>query len=454
MEIRGTTKVLGIFGNPIRHTMSPFIHNTLSKELGIDAVYVPFGVESDICKAVAGAYAMGVSGLNVTVPYKQDVIPCLAEIDQAAAEIGAVNTLVWTEAGYKGYNTDMLGLTKAVQKEGIPIQDEEIVIIGAGGASRAVCYMCLREKAKRIYVLNRTLTKAAELAEDMNRLFNTEIVVPVSAENASAIPKGAYVMFQCTSLGLKENDGLLIQDDEFYDMAKAGYDLIYNPAQTPFMEELMKRGVPVSNGLSMLLYQGIIAYELWNGISVPDILCERVLCYMQQKLYGANIVLVGYMGSGKTTVGNLLCSKYQMKFVDTDQYIEEQQNMSISEIFRLFGEDAFRKLETEALEELSRTCFHTVISTGGGIVLKEENRKLLKKLGTVVFLEVSPDEVSRRLRGDTSRPLLAGDSEEEILQKIETMLAARLPYYQSAADHTVKADEKTPEEIAEEIHGI
>lgn len=451
MKIDGATGVLGIFGNPIRHTLSPDIHNMLSEELGINEIYVPFAVEDNIAAAVKGAYAMGIQGLNVTVPYKQDVMACLTEIDEAANDIGAVNTLVRTEKGYKGYNTDMSGLKIAVEKAGIPISGENIIIIGAGGASRAVCYMCLKESVKNIYLVNRTLEKAESLAKDMNDLFHTDQVIPIQADSVESIPKGTYVMFQCTSLGLHEGDGLLINNSAFYDMAKAGYDLIYNPAVTPFMREFMKRNIPVHNGLSMLLYQGVIAYELWNHITVDQVLCDRVMNRLKRKLYGENIILVGYMGSGKTTVGEKIAKEHHMKFLDTDRYIEEVQGMSINELFQQFGEESFRTLETEILQTLETSSYNTVISTGGGIVLKEENRKLLQKMGRVIFLDASSEEIFTRLHGDNTRPLLAGGSEEEIKHKIETMLERRMPYYMATANAVIQVDGRSVENIMSDI---
>ncbi|MDE7277063.1 MAG: shikimate dehydrogenase, partial [Lachnospiraceae bacterium] len=157
----GKTRLCGLIGNPVEHTMSPVIHNTLAEKCGHNLVYVPFLVEQGrIEEAVTGAYALNVLGMNVTVPYKSDVIGSLVEVDELASHIGAVNTLVRTEEGYKGYNTDMTGLYRAMTSEGIRIEGEEIVLLGAGGAARAVAYLCGAQKAAKVYLLNRTLEKA------------------------------------------------------------------------------------------------------------------------------------------------------------------------------------------------------------------------------------------------------------------------------------------------------
>ena len=449
--INGSTEVLGIIGNPIKHTMSPDIHNTLSDELGINAVYVPFHVEDGVKSAVEGAYRLNIKGLNVTVPHKQDVIDCLAEIDDAAEKIGAVNTLVRTENGYKGYNTDMSGLKRACFSEGINLKDENIIILGAGGASRAVCYMCLSEGAKKVYLINRTRDKAVSLSDEMNKYFDCSVIIPIAKDEYKEIPSGKYLMFQCTSLGLHDSDEMLISDKNFYDMAKAGVDLIYNPAVTPFMKELIKRNIPVFNGLKMLLYQGIEAYELWNEIKISDELTERILTKLRKKLYGDNIILVGYMGSGKSTVGKALAEKLSMEFIDTDAVIEERENTSINSIFENSGEESFRNMETALLKEFVNKKYNTVISTGGGMVLRSENISLMKKLGRVIYLKADAEEIYERVKSDTKRPLLKGDDCNEIKNRISDMIFRRTPYYETASDLTVDVTKKDVDAILEVI---
>jgi shikimate dehydrogenase len=143
-EINGKTETLGVIGNPIEHTLSPVIHNTLCELLGINAVYVPIHVEQDIDTAIKGLYASGIKRLNVTVPYKKDVMNSLVEIDELAEEIGAVNTLVPFAGGFKGYNTDMPGLKRALESKGVKLEGKKAILIGAGGAARAVCLMLIK----------------------------------------------------------------------------------------------------------------------------------------------------------------------------------------------------------------------------------------------------------------------------------------------------------------------
>lgn len=292
-------KYLGIFGNPIKHTLSPIIHDTISDRLSLNERYIPFEIEDDLGEYVKAAYEEGIVGLNITVPYKEKVIPYLSQIDEDAKKIGAVNTLVRTNDGYKGYNTDMEGLYKAVVESGMQIKDNEIIMLGAGGAARAVAYMCLKYGAKRVYIINRSSENVKKLAKDMNELAssmkNTEAetktskddkFIPLPADAYTEIPHGKYMFIQCTSVGLKEDDGLpLVSDEKFYRQASCAVDLIYNPAKTKFLSLMEENNVPYINGLKMLLYQGIIANELWNGISIDEKLSDEIFSALNKKLY-------------------------------------------------------------------------------------------------------------------------------------------------------------------------
>lgn len=272
MEINGMTRTCGLIGYPVEHTLSPVIHNTLAALTGQNLVYVPFPVEPGrIQDAVRGADALQILGLNVTVPYKSEVMDCLQEVDGLAQNIGAVNTLVRTVGGYKGYNTDMEGLYRAMVSEEIRIEDGQIILLGAGGAARAVAHLCALKGAKRVYLLNRTLEKAKQVAEEVNRTAGREVICPMVLEEYGRIPEGKYLAIQGTSVGLSPHDDeAVISDRAFYEKIHTGFDLIYNPWETRFMSLVEKYGGRAYNGLKMLLYQGIIAYELWNDIHVPE----------------------------------------------------------------------------------------------------------------------------------------------------------------------------------------
>lgn len=270
MEINGKTRVCGLLGNPVEHTLSPMIHNTLANILGHDMVYVPFLVEPGrVAEAVIGSLALNLLGLNVTVPYKSEVITSLQEMDDLARNIGAVNTLVRTEGGYKGYNTDMEGLYRAMTDEGIRIDGEQIILLGAGGAARAVAYLCAVKGADRVYMLNRTLGKAQTVAGEVNCTMGRDVIVPMNMEEYDKLPEGKFLAIQGTSVGLAPHvEDVVIADEAFYEKIHTGFDLIYSPWETRFMKMTKAHGGRAYNGLKMLLYQGIIAYELWNQVAV------------------------------------------------------------------------------------------------------------------------------------------------------------------------------------------
>ena len=285
IEIDGKTKICGLIGCPVEHTLSPLIHNTIAIHQGDNLVYVPFHVERDrVEDAIKGAYALNLKGLNVTVPHKSAVIPYLKELDPLAEKIGAVNTLVRVDGGYKGYNTDMTGLKRAMEKENIIIEGRDVILLGAGGASRAIAFMLVFQKAECIYILNRSLDKAQALADEVNRMMQTDIVKAVALDAYSDLPDKKFLCIQGTSVGLYPNcDSAVIEDAVFYEKLDAAVDIIYKPAETKFMKLCKSAGIKVCNGLGMLLYQGIDAYELWNGEHIDDVLCDEIYKMMREK---------------------------------------------------------------------------------------------------------------------------------------------------------------------------
>ncbi|MBE5941260.1 MAG: shikimate dehydrogenase [Lachnospiraceae bacterium] len=440
MEIQGNTRLIGLIGNPVEHTLSPVIHNGISKAVGIDSVYMPMKVtEQGLSKAIDGAYELNILGLNVTVPHKNAVMNQLVEIDDAALAIGAVNTLVRLEEkhGYKGYNTDMLGLRRQIIEDGIVLKNQVVVILGAGGAAKAVAYMCLLEEAKKVYILNRTIEKAQDIADTLDKKSdnNTEFI-PLPLSDYTHIEEENLIVFQSTSIGLAPHtDEVVIEDAAFYKKVVVGVDLIYNPANTKFMQLVEQYGGKAYNALKMLLYQAVIAYELWHDIKIPQDVIDDIYVALKRKVYPKkNIVLVGYMGSGKTTFGTALAKELGMEFVDADAYIVSKTGKSIPDIFAQDGEEAFRKIETDILKEFNETLSDTVLATGGGMPLRKENARLLKEIGTVLYLMASPKEIYDRVKGDTNRPLLQC---ENPYQKICDMIKQRHPIYSQCADEIV-----------------
>ena len=284
-DINGYTRTCGLIGNPVEHTLSPVIHNTLSMVLGKNLAYVPFHVETGRLEdAIKGAFALNLLGMNVTVPYKSDVIPYLTDIDPLAVNIGAVNTLVRTEKGYKGYNTDMPGLYRAMCEDGVKVRGEKVLILGAGGVARAVAMLLLDKGAKEAVILNRTVEKAQEVADEVNRLAGREFVKALPINAYDTLPEGErYLAIQATSVGMYPDcDAAVITDSAFYKKVHTGYDLIFNPPKTRFMELVEEQGGKACNGAKMLLYQGIIAFELWTDCEVEQWLADKVYERMQQ----------------------------------------------------------------------------------------------------------------------------------------------------------------------------
>ena len=229
-------------------------------------------------------------------------------------------------------------------------------------------------------------------------------------------------------------------------------DIVYTPSCTKFMKMVQAAGGKAINGLDMLLYQGLIAFELWNPeVKVDKDTIDRIREMILDHLHGNtrkhNVIFTGFMGAGKTSAGHFYADHYHMPFIDTDQEIEKEAGMAISQIFKEQGEEAFRKLETQCLEKLLRT---TVISVGGGLPLREENRELLKKLGLVVYLDVSPETVYKRIGADvSSRPMLHSD---DVPGRIRSLLNERRPLYLKAAHVAVDVNDRSLDAITEEIY--
>lgn len=296
--VNGKTAVCCVIGNPVEHTLSPVIHNTLAELTGINLVYVPFRVDNHrVRDAVLGADALNILGMNVTVPHKSEVIPYLTEIDREAALIGAVNTLVRLDdaeenmkcentapekARYKGYNTDLPGLYRAMFSEGIVIEGKQIILLGAGGVARAAAFLCALRGAEKVYMLNRSVEKAVRVAEEVNNAVGRECIVPMPLGDWKKLPDEKYLAIQGTMVGMApDTDRAVIEDEEFYRKIHTGYDLVYRPAETKFMKLVKQSGGEAYNGLKMLLYQGIEAYELWNRIPISEEQAE--ICYQQMK---------------------------------------------------------------------------------------------------------------------------------------------------------------------------
>ena len=270
-------------GCPVEHSISPMMHNYFSEQIGNDMIYVPFLVQREaVVEAVQGAFALNIQGINVTVPHKQTVMDCLCGLDEGARAIGAVNTLVRTEQGYKGYNTDAEGLYRAMRAAGMDISGRTCILLGAGGAAKAAAYVLCRERASRVYILNRSVEKAKALAVEMNDLFGRALCQGKSLSDWSSIQEEHCLAVQTTSAGMypaiQETPAA---DPGFFRKLDMAFDVIYTPMETRFLKLASEAGAKTANGLDMLIYQGAAAYELWN----PDVkLPEKVIAGARERM--------------------------------------------------------------------------------------------------------------------------------------------------------------------------
>jgi len=261
MKLSGRTKITGLFGYPVEHTLSPVMHNAAFEALGLDYCYVAFPVHPDYLEeAVKAIKALNFSGVNVTIPHKEKVIPFLDEIDKEASYIGAVNTIVNSNGRLKGYNTDGRGFMQYFFECGISAEGKEMLIVGAGGASRAISYY-LGKEAEKVYLYDIEKEKAERLVADLKKNFDN-----ISTVDDIARIERFHLLINATPLGLKDEDPLpfdtaLLRSDQIV------CDLIYK--KTRLLDEASKKGCLTLDGLGMLLWQGVFAFELWTRMSPP-----------------------------------------------------------------------------------------------------------------------------------------------------------------------------------------
>lgn len=276
MVIKGSTKVVGLIGEPVEHSFSPPMHNEAFKTLGLDYVYVPFNVSPDNLKsAIEGANSLNIQGLNVTIPHKINVIKYLKELDPIAELIGAVNTIDFKNL--KGYNTDGIGCIKAIE-EVTEIKDKNIVVAGAGGAARAIVFYLAKYGAEEVDILNRNLKKAENLAND---LLASKLISNVNSSDISEISKfisDADILIDTTPIGLHPNvsDEPIVKAEDIHEELVVN-DIVYNPNETALLKEAIKANAKVVYGIKMLLYQGAESFKIWTGSEAPIDVMESKL---------------------------------------------------------------------------------------------------------------------------------------------------------------------------------
>ncbi len=273
MQVKATTKIYGIFGHPVSHSLSPLMHNSAFAALGLDCVYTAFDVHpDDIGKAADAIRALGISGVNVTIPHKQAIIPHLDEVSPDAKHTGAVNTVKNEGGRLTGYNTDVGGFMRDAREElGISPEGASVLLLGAGGAARAVISAFGMNGAKRIAIANRTPGKAEKLAEEFGRFFPDTVIYPVDSGDEIAMTKElglTDLLVNSTSGGMEGASVLEINIGALRESA-AVYDLVYKPRETKLVKEAKALGRKAVGGLGMLLYQGALSFEIWTGENAP-----------------------------------------------------------------------------------------------------------------------------------------------------------------------------------------
>ncbi len=267
LTISGKTRYCGVIGDPIEHTASPAMHNAVFKKLGLDYVYLPFRVKrEELGKAIEGMRALNIRGLNVTIPHKVAVIPFLDELDGLARKIGAVNTIVNDDGVLTGYNTDATGFRQALLERGIEPMGKKVVILGAGGASRAISFI-LAEQGANLTILNRTPDKARQCAS----MFSQREVraLELNRENLVEVLEKADILINATSVGMTPN---IDETPVPFNLLKPDltvFDIVYNPIKTRLLREAEEAGAKTISGLDMLLWQGALAFEKWTGVKAP-----------------------------------------------------------------------------------------------------------------------------------------------------------------------------------------
>lgn len=268
--ITGKTSVFGIIGDPVEHTLSPGMHNAAFKKLGLDNIYVPFHVKAEeLESAMMGAYSLGIKGLNVTIPHKTEVIKYLDYLDIAAGLIGAVNTVEFGENGAVGHNTDGIGAVRAIE-EVSSVEDKKIMILGAGGAARAISFQLLLSGARKIVISNRTIEKASELKEDLVEKLEPDVkVIDLGVELENEL-KDSDVLINTTPVGMYPNISQkpLVTSNMMHEDLIVN-DIVYNPLKTGLLVEAEKAGAKTITGVKMLMYQGVESFKIWTGIEPP-----------------------------------------------------------------------------------------------------------------------------------------------------------------------------------------
>ena len=397
----------GLIGEKLGHSFSPMIHRKLA-----DYSYQLFELVPDQLGQFLqeGDFA----GLNVTIPYKKSVMPYCKTLTDQAKRIGSVNTIVRQPDGsLLGHNTDYDGFCYLLRSAGAEVAGKKALVLGTGGASLTV-HTVLQDLGAR-----ETVSISRSGPNNYNNL---------------QLHSDAELIVNATPVGMYPNNGVSPLDLSLFPKLEGVFDLVYNPAKTQLLLDAEERGLRWANGLGMLVAQAKAAAERFTGASIPDSRVDEITREMERST--RNILLVGMPGCGKTTVGRLLSVKLGRPLVDTDAMVEKMAGCTIPEIFAAQGEEAFRRLEHQALCQAAKES-GTIIATGGGIVTRPENFAPMRQNSTVVFIRRPVEQLPT-----TGRPISQS-------RDLNDLYNQRLPLYQKVADWTV--DNTTVQSAVEEI---
>lgn len=286
VKISGGTRVCALIGYPVGHSLSPAMHNAAFQYLGLDYVYVAFNVPPGRLKdAVSGIRGLGIYGVNVTMPHKINVIKYLDELDEGARLAGSVNTILNRDEKLVGYTTDGLGALSALRHAGADPAGRKVVILGAGGASRSICF-ALANYVRELVILNRTLERAVKLADELRRVFSSANVGagPLSDSVLESVLKDADILINATSVGMKPNVDETPVKRELLHGNLTVFDIVYEPLETRLLKEAKSVGARTVDGLWMLVYQGALSFEIWTGAKAPvEVMREAALKRLGEK---------------------------------------------------------------------------------------------------------------------------------------------------------------------------
>ncbi len=392
--------MFGLLGRKLGHSLSPQIHAKLG-----DYQYDLFCKEPEELENFFNDKSL--KGYNVTIPYKVDAFRACDELSETAKKIGSVNTCIRRSDGTLfGDNTDYFGFSYMAKKAGSSFKDKKVLVLGSGGASLTVQIVSRDEGAREIVVVSRT---GENNYQNISRHYDADIIV------------------NTTPVGMFPKNGEKLIDLSAFKNCTTVLDLIYNPLKTNLLLQAEDLKINCSNGLVMLVAQAVKSAEQFLETEIEESVIDRI--YEELINDRKNIVFVGMPGSGKSTIGRMLAEKLGRKFLDTDLMIEEKENKKIPEIFSQQGESYFRDVETECVKTAGMQM-GIVISTGGGAILREENRNALRENSTIIYLDRNLEKLET-----AGRPL---SSDEEKLKKLAE---ERIPIYKSLADFQVLTDD-------------